>query len=93
MSRSSKIWLELDDEIKRAESRYGEFRSTHEAFGVLSEEVNELLEAIRSNVLNDIDEEAMQVAAVAFRLVKACRMRGKSGAAFACRSGFCRVID
>ena len=88
MSRNSALWQELDDEIKRADAKYGPFHSTHEAYGVLAEEVAELLEAIRSNFANDIDEEAMQVAAVAIRLVKSCRLKGEAGAAFAHRSGF-----
>lgn len=79
---------ELRDEIRRADAKYGHFQSTHEAYGVLAEEVAELLDAIRSNVQNDIDEEAMQVAAVAMRLVHGCRLRGDAGKAFRARSGF-----
>jgi NTP pyrophosphatase (non-canonical NTP hydrolase) len=88
MARDSAMWQELGCEIKQAQAKYGHFHSTHEAYGVLAEEVAELLDAIRSNFANDIDEEAMQVAAVAIRLVQACRMRGPAGAEFARRSGF-----
>lgn len=88
MSRDRSAWAELRDEVRRADKRYGPFLSTHEGYGVLAEEMLELLQAIQSNVKNDIDEEAMQVAAVAMRLVHVCRMRGKAATEFAARSGF-----
>lgn len=86
--KDRKVWVELRDEVYRADQRYGPFKSTHEGYGVLAEEVLELLTAIGTNVKNDIDEEAMQVAAVAMRIVLACRMKGEKGTAFAYRSGF-----
>jgi NTP pyrophosphatase (non-canonical NTP hydrolase) len=64
---------DLDAEIERAELRYGPFTSTHEALGVLVEELDELRGAIRSNVLASVAREAMQVAAVALRLAAECR--------------------
>lgn len=75
------------DAIKReamnAEKRFGPFKSTHEGFGVLSEEVMELLEAIRLNNRNCVRSEAIQVAAVAYRLAVACDVDS-----FVERSGF-----
>lgn len=62
----------IHDEMKRAEQRYGPFASTAEAYGVLAEEVAELLEAIRSNKLGSVEMEALQVAAVAARLAAQC---------------------
>ena len=62
----------VNAEANRAEVRYGSFRSTHEALGVLMEEVHELIEAIRSNDLKSCSVEAKQVSAVAFRLMRAC---------------------
>lgn len=53
-----------------AENRYGPFTSTHEAYGVLAEEVSELLDAIQRNNRVDIGSEGVDVAAVAYRLVK-----------------------
>ena len=55
-------------EALQAQKRYGPFRSTHEAYGVLCEEVSELLFAIRENNIDSIRHEAMQVASVALRL-------------------------
>ena len=58
--------------MRQAEGRYGPFHSTHEGYGVLAEEVAELLDAIRSNNPEDIQGEAIQVAAVAMRIALAC---------------------
>jgi len=59
-------------EARKAYKIYGDFTSTHEAYGVLAEEVSELLEAIRSNTVMAISREARQVAAVALRLAEIC---------------------
>lgn len=67
-------WLEaIQAEAQTAESRYGPFTSTHEALGVLIEEVDELREAVRHNALGSIEMEALQVAAVCLRLARQCR--------------------
>ena len=58
----------VHNEVAYADSRYGSFTSTHEGFGVLAEEVAELLEAVRSNDAEIITLEAVQVAAVATRI-------------------------
>lgn len=55
-------------EAQAAQNKYGDFTSTHEALGVLLEEVEELRDAIRRNTREDAELEAMQVAAVAYRL-------------------------
>ena len=68
MSVLELIQLQAD----RAAVRYGDFTSTHEGLGVLTEEVAELVEAIRSNALGAVQREAIQVAAVALRLATAC---------------------
>lgn len=56
--------------MKRGFDRYGKFASTHEAYGVLAEEMAELLDSIRENQLDSVKDEAIQVAAVAARLAK-----------------------
>lgn len=76
------------DEATAASQRYGDFASSHEAYGVLAEEMAELLDAIRANALLSIGHEALQVAAVALRLSEVCS-RG-SGTEFARRSGCVR---
>ena len=60
-------------EADRAEGRYGPFHSSHEAYGVLAEEVAELLEAVRSGDLLQMEREAVQVAAVAARFALCAR--------------------
>lgn len=59
-------------EIERARARYGAPTSTHESYGVLAEEVAELLCAVHENNLVKVKREAIQVAAVAMRMAAAC---------------------
>lgn len=66
----------LRAEIARAQARYGDFASSHEALGVLTEEYYELIEVIRGNRVDRIRHEALQVAAVALRLAEACEDGG-----------------
>lgn len=58
----------IDKEVMEAHKKYGPFASAHEGYGVLAEEVMELLEAIHSNTDVVVQIEACQVAAVAWRL-------------------------
>ena len=67
-------------EAARAQDRFGDFASAHEAYGVLAEEVAELFEAVRMKQgerppagpcrQEAIRQEAIQVAAVALRLAE-----------------------
>ena len=66
------VWGEIHKEAGAARERYGPFTSTHEALGVLCEEFDELKEAIHQNALGSIQNEAIQVSAVAFRLAVIC---------------------
>ena len=61
----------------RTDERYGPFTSTHEALGVITEEFYELVSAIRSNALDSVRHEAIDLAAAALRLAEACQ--GESG--------------
>ena len=63
----------LIEEARRGWQRYGNYNSTHEGLGVLTEEFAELVDAIRSNQPEEIGREAIQVAAVAIRLAQACQ--------------------
>ncbi|HKZ73501.1 MAG TPA: hypothetical protein VJ011_05515, partial [Steroidobacteraceae bacterium] len=67
------VLKEIADEALVAERRYGQPMSTHESYGVLAEEMAELLDAIRANALESVRNEAIQIAAVAARLALACR--------------------
>ncbi len=59
---------DLEARVKAADARYGTFSSTAEALGVALEEFQELTEAVRSNVLQDVASEALDLAAVCIRL-------------------------
>ncbi len=77
-----RILAAVKEEALRAMYRYGGFTSSHEALGVLVEEMAELMEAVRKNDLEAIAKEATQVSAVAARLADSIRhdgpMRGRS---------------
>lgn len=68
----------INAEVSRAQTKYGPFTSTHEALGVLIEEVDELKEAIHANSMKSIEIEAIQVSAVARRLAECCETRSIS---------------
>jgi NTP pyrophosphatase (non-canonical NTP hydrolase) len=55
-----------------AQRRYGDLASTHEALGVALEEWDELRDAIRSNNIIAIRNEALDLAAVLVRLAEHC---------------------
>lgn len=78
-----RVLEEIIQEAQRAAVKFGPPTSTHEAYGVLAEEMQELLEAIRANSHVDVRREAIQVSAVAMRLADACAELD-----FAMRSGF-----
>lgn len=56
-------------ELHLSTNKYGPFHSTHEAYGVLKEEVDELWDACKANNLPAMQMEAIQVAAMAMRLI------------------------
>ena len=58
----------IEQEKTESHVKYGPFTSAHEGYGVLIEEVAELLDAIRSNTDVVVQIEACQVAAVAWRI-------------------------
>jgi len=64
------IAIEVAAEANRAHRRYGPPVSAAESYGVLMEEVAELLDAIRERNLDQIRHEAIQCSAVAVRLAE-----------------------
>lgn len=62
--------------MKRADDRYGNFASTHEALGVALEEWTELVEAVRSNDMVKIHAECIDLAAVCLRLANQINVGG-----------------
>lgn len=69
----TRMYKELEQRMERAQNRYGDFASSHEALGVASEEWDELRAAIKSNDLPAIAEECLDLAAVLIRLAQNVR--------------------
>jgi NTP pyrophosphatase (non-canonical NTP hydrolase) len=65
--------IELESRIERAQTRYGDLTSTHEGLGVASEEWDELRDAVRSNDLDRVESECLDLAAVLLRLADTVR--------------------
>jgi RNAse (barnase) inhibitor barstar len=71
------IRLEVDKEIEKAETAYGNFNSTHEAYAVLKEEIDELWDIVKQNTertygtpewkTKALVPELVQIAAIAIR--------------------------
>jgi hypothetical protein len=60
-------------EYERAAAKFPAFHSTHEGYGVLLEEVDELWDAVKANWDGDgLALEAIQVGAMALRFVLDC---------------------
>jgi NTP pyrophosphatase (non-canonical NTP hydrolase) len=55
--------------VEAADTRYGDYASTHEALGVACEEWDELRTAVHANDLAAVQKEALDLAAVLIRLV------------------------
>lgn len=64
----------IDSELYFARQKFPDFRSAHEGFAVLLEEVNELWDVVRSKhgTPVEIKHEAIQVAAMALRFLTDC---------------------
>ena len=65
----------IDDRIEIARERYGSFKSSQEALGVIAEEYQELIEAIRANDIELVFKEALDLAACAKKLAQDCGNR------------------
>ena len=57
-----------DAEASRA--KWGNYRSLHEAYGVLAEEMAELFDAVRADDTEGARREAIQIAACAYKLAR-----------------------
>lgn len=70
------IMYEIEARMSAAADRYGQFASTHEALGVAVEEWDELRAAIHANDLDAAHKEAIDLAAVMYRLAMHCAAGG-----------------
>lgn len=71
------VVFKVVNELDRATAKFGAFHNAHEGYAVLLEEVDELWEAVKLNQNRPerdqrIRDEAIQVAAMAIRLVIDC---------------------
>jgi len=72
-----KIFDEVFNEVIDAQSKWDQFNSLHEAYAVVLEEVDELWEEVKRSQKNQehvelARREAIQVAAMAIRLIFDC---------------------
>ncbi len=70
---TEQAFVDVLEEFETITAKYARFHSAHEAYGVLLEEVDELWDEVKRRDsperLARIREEAIQVAAVALRIV------------------------
>lgn len=64
------IFEELLRRMKRDDGLFGEFASTHEAMGVAMEEWDEFRQAVRSNDVDEVQNECLDLIVVLLRLHK-----------------------
>ena len=68
--QSKEVMADVYVELRRSTEIHGGFRSQHEAYAILKEEVDELWDGIRHQDCNSrIRKEAIQIAAMAIRFV------------------------
>lgn len=68
--KESEAFLAVEDELRRANAQFGPFRSAHEGYAILKEEVDELWDEVKANASKEcLRDEAMQVAAMAIRFI------------------------
>jgi NTP pyrophosphatase (non-canonical NTP hydrolase) len=72
MIKSHELPEALTVRFASAHRRYGLLSSTHEGLGVALEEWNELCDAVRSNDLEAVQKECLDLAAVLLRMADAC---------------------
>jgi NTP pyrophosphatase (non-canonical NTP hydrolase) len=76
MTARSECLEALLAEADMADARYGPYTSSHEALGVITEEYQELVDAVRANDLGAIRREALQLGAAALRCAECCQGAG-----------------
>lgn len=62
-----RLFLDVEQEVKRSTQKHGHFNSSIEGLAVLEEEVDEFKHDVRHGTKSDATKEAIQVAAMAFK--------------------------
>jgi len=69
-SEVQEISKQVEEEYDSAAKKFGRFNSYHEGYAVLQEEVDELWDEIKGEQsLEEMEKEAIQVAAMAIRFI------------------------
>jgi hypothetical protein len=71
------VRVEVEDHVRIASEQFGDFNSLHEALGVLQEEFDEFVEAVRLRQTDPRRQsiagaEAIDIAAVCLRIAEQC---------------------
>lgn len=61
------VVAKVRDEYCRATAKFGSFRSSHEGYAIILEELDELWDGVKNNDGRNMREEVIQVAAMAIR--------------------------
>jgi len=67
-------WIsKIKAEYEQATQKFGKFNSTHEGYGVIKEEFDELWDEIKANSSKEVmEKEAIQLAAMSLRFLVDC---------------------
>lgn len=70
IKKRERIFNEVYAELQRAEKKHSPINSSHEAYGVMQEEFDEMWNAIKKDDLIQARAEALSVAAMAIRFIQ-----------------------
>ena len=71
------IRLLISNELAMASDKYPPFKSDHEGYAVILEELDEMWDAIKGNDASGARAEAVQVAAMAIRFIQDSMARAR----------------
>ena len=73
------IEIDIKNQIKKAESKFSEYNSIHEGYGIIKEEFDELWDEIKKKEPNQLKmyTEASHVACTAIRFMKMIKQNYK----------------
>lgn len=70
------LMIQIAKEAERSEAFYGDFNSSHEAYAVMLEELDEVWEIVRKKSdkrdYEELKKELVQVCAMGVRFIKSC---------------------
>ena len=72
LAECNQVVEQVMDELRRATRQHGPMKSGHEGYAVILEEVDDLWHEIKHGTKSKARKEALQVAAMAVRLIANC---------------------